>query len=150
MIANKIPAATKTSFISFKSFIFLSQKPQKYYTHLLNFNNPFPLPNLLEEKLTKYPELYQIPGEDYAWKYLHSFCNERGKKYSYHISKPTESRKSCGRISPYLAWGNLSIKQAAQFVKSHSNYNSKSQINPHTTSTLYRRYSNCNNSQNKN
>ena len=89
---------------------------------ILNLENPFPLTNELEEKLIKYPELYQIPGENYAWKYLHSFCNERGKKYSYHISKPTESRKSCGRISPYLAWGNLSIKQAAQFVKSHSNY----------------------------
>ena len=89
----------------------------------LNLINPFRLPNALEEKLIKYPKLYQIPGENYAWKYLHSFCNERGKKYSYHISKPTESRKSCGRISPYLAWGNLSIKQAAQFVKSHSNYN---------------------------
>jgi deoxyribodipyrimidine photo-lyase len=90
---------------------------------VLNLNNPFTLPNELEEKLINYPKLYQIPGENYAWKYLRSFCNERGKKYSYHISKPTESRKSCGRISPYLAWGNLSIKQSAHFVKSHSNYN---------------------------
>jgi len=41
MIDNKIPDAIKTSFISFKSFIFLSQKLQKYYTYLLNFDNPF-------------------------------------------------------------------------------------------------------------
>ena len=90
----------------------------------INLNNPFTIPVDLEKKLMEYPELYQIPGDTYAWKYLHSFCNKRGKKYSYHISKPTESRKSCGRISPYLAWGNISIKQAAQFVKTHPNYKS--------------------------
>ena len=28
-----------------------------------------------------------------------------------HISKPGVSRRSCSRISPYLAWGNLSIRQ---------------------------------------
>ena len=67
---------------------------------------------------------FQKAGETYGWKYLQSFCNDRGKNYSFHISKPTESRKSCGRISPYLAWGNLSVRQATQFVKTHSNYKS--------------------------
>jgi deoxyribodipyrimidine photo-lyase len=96
----------------------------------LAFENPFPLKNEFLEQLLKYPKEFQKAGESYAWKYLNSFCNERGKNYSFHISKPTESRKSCGRISPYLAWGNLSIKQAAQFVKSHPNYkNNKRSFN---------------------
>jgi len=55
-------------------------------------------------------------GEDFAWKYLHSFVTDRGKNYARHISKPSKSRVSCGRISPYLAWGNISIKQAVQFI----------------------------------
>ena len=37
------------------------------------------------------------------------------------ISKPALARKSGSRLSPYLAWGNLSIKQAYQFLKHHPN-----------------------------
>ena len=63
------------------------------------------------------PKQMQQPGEDNAWKYLQSFVNGRGKMYSKHISKPTQSRTSCSRISPYLAWGNISVRQAYNFVK---------------------------------
>jgi len=83
---------------------------------------PFPLPSERKEKLEEYPAEFQKPGEYMAWKYLRSFCEDRGKNYMRHISKPTQSRKSCGRISPYLAWGNLSIRQAYQYVKNHPNY----------------------------
>ncbi len=85
-------------------------------------DHPFPLPIIFEKNLKEYPQAYQKAGELYAWKYLKSFCQDRGKNYSRHISKPTESRKSCGRLSPYLAWGNLSIRQVYQYVKSHPNY----------------------------
>jgi deoxyribodipyrimidine photo-lyase len=88
----------------------------------LLFVNPFELDQTLEHDLKKYSKGVQTPGEAYAWKYLDSFCQDRGKNYSKHISKPKESRKSCGRISPYLAWGNITIKQAFQFVKKHPNY----------------------------
>lgn len=54
-----------------------------------------------------------------AWKYLRSFVEGRGAQYHLKISKPTESRTSCGRISPYLAWGNISIRQAVQFISNH-------------------------------
>ena len=74
------------------------------------------------KELKSYPIAFQKAGESYAWKYLETFCEDRGKLYSRHISKPTESRKSCGRLSPYLAWGNISIRQAFQFVKNHPNY----------------------------
>ena len=82
----------------------------------VTIENRFPLPGDLLVQLQRYPASFQPAGEDFAWKYLHSFVSERGKNYSKHISKPLESRVSCGRISPYLSWGNISIKQAYQFV----------------------------------
>ncbi len=76
----------------------------------------------LLDKLKDYPNCYKKPGEEEAYKTLKSFVEKRGFNYSKFISKPNESRQSCGRISPYLAWGNLSVKQAYQFVKNHENY----------------------------
>lgn len=84
--------------------------------------SPFPLPNEFKKELEVYPASFQKPGESYAWKYLASFCADRGKNYSNHISKPLKSRQSCGRISPFLAWGNLSVRQAFQFVVNHGNF----------------------------
>jgi len=82
----------------------------------LQFQNPYPLNNDLIQSFNNYPKTYQPAGEDFAWKYLHTFITTRGKNYTRHISKPNESRISCGRISPYLSWGNISIKQAYQFI----------------------------------
>lgn len=56
-------------------------------------------------------KLFQPGGETTAWRYLQSFLKQRCVTYSKHISKPEESRKSCSRISPYLTYGNLSMKQ---------------------------------------
>lgn len=84
--------------------------------------HPFQLEKDLKIVLEKYSDEFQPAGEKNAWKYLKSFAEKRGAKYSFHISKPTESRKSCGRISPYLSWGNLSIRQAYQFIKNHENF----------------------------
>lgn len=73
------------------------------------------------------PKTFQTPdqsfqpgGSTYAKKYLKSFLNERVTKYNSSISKPEASRTGCSRISPYLAWGNISLKevyQARQAVK---------------------------------
>lgn len=86
------------------------------------FENPFPAPSELAASLEAIPPQFQPPGERHAWRYLRSFAEERGKRYHLDISKPAKSRYSCGRISPYLAWGNLSIRQAHQFLKNHPNY----------------------------
>ena len=83
---------------------------------LLDVKNPFPLTYELVELFTVYPKSYQPAGEDFAFKYLQTFIAGRGQNYSRHISKPNESRISCGRISPYLSWGNISIRQAYQYV----------------------------------
>ena len=85
------------------------------------FEHPFSPSNKLETQLKEYPKQYQPAGEPNAWRYLKSFTAQRGFNYQKHISKPTESRMACSRLSPYLAWGNMSIKQAFQFIGTHPN-----------------------------
>ena len=47
-------------------------------------------------------------------RYLRSFVEERHHSYMGSISSPTKSRRSCSRLSPYLAWGNLSSREVWQ------------------------------------
>ena len=54
---------------------------------------------------------FQRGGRTTGLKYLNSFFKERYTNYMFHISKPELARKGCSRISPYLAWGNLSIRE---------------------------------------
>lgn len=58
--------------------------------------------------------IFQKGGATMAGKYLNTFLNERYHNYSYHISKPLLARKSCSRLSPYIAWGNVSTRQVLQ------------------------------------
>lgn len=60
---------------------------------------------------------FQKGGSDFGKKYMASFFNERYKNYNSHISKPLLARKGCSRLSPYLAWGNLSVRQVWQYAK---------------------------------
>ncbi|MFK7758016.1 MAG: deoxyribodipyrimidine photo-lyase/cryptochrome family protein [Flavobacteriales bacterium] len=87
----------------------------------LEFSHPFKMSSELALQLEDYSKEFQPAGETKAWKYLRSFTEDRGFNYHRHISKPTESRVSCGRVSPYIAWGNLSIRQAYKFIKNHPN-----------------------------
>jgi deoxyribodipyrimidine photo-lyase len=54
-----------------------------------------------------------------AHRVLERFLTERLPTYIPHISKPAESRNSCSRLSPHLAWGNLSLRQAWQAAEAH-------------------------------
>lgn len=81
---------------------------------IVHVQHPFPIPASLIKTWQEVNQQEQPPGEHHAWLYLRSFLQDRGKNYSKHISKPTESRLSCTRLSPYLAWGNLSIRQVYQ------------------------------------
>jgi deoxyribodipyrimidine photo-lyase len=56
----------------------------------------------------------QPGGESSGLKYLSDFLQQRHRDYVRLISKPLESRRSCSRISPYLAWGNLSMRMVWQ------------------------------------
>jgi len=58
--------------------------------------------------------VFQKGGSKMAGKYLQNFFEERYQNYSSHISKPLLARKSCSRLSPYIAWGNISTRQVLQ------------------------------------
>lgn len=62
---------------------------------------------------------FQPGGYRDAQAVLTSFLTHRAKNYSKHISKPLESRDSCSRLSPYLAWGNISVRQVYQATIAH-------------------------------
>jgi len=62
-------------------------------------------------------EYFQLGGEKRAWFTLDHFYQQRGKYYAQHISNPTLARRACSRLSPYLAWGNISIRQLVQQVE---------------------------------
>jgi deoxyribodipyrimidine photo-lyase len=57
---------------------------------------------------------FQPGGERAAQRVLQSFLDGRARRYALDISKPGASRQSCSRLSPFLAWGNLSIRQVYQ------------------------------------
>ncbi len=57
---------------------------------------------------------FQRGGRTFALKYAQSFFEDRHEHYMFHISKPALSRISCSRLSPYLAWGNLSVREVFQ------------------------------------
>ncbi|GHB54163.1 FAD-binding domain-containing protein [Persicitalea jodogahamensis] len=60
---------------------------------------------------------FQPGGEEAAHRYLSSFFQKRATDYSRTISKPEASRRGSGRLSPYLAWGNLSVRMVFQRYK---------------------------------
>lgn len=77
--------------------------------------------NALSKEITTRNNNFQQGGEYWAWRYMDSFIKERYVNYSKHISKPLLSRKSCSRLSPYLAYGNISMRMVYQYTKQHYN-----------------------------
>lgn len=77
------------------------------YSEIEQIENSFQIPNLKTNTLT----LFQKGGVKTGLRYLHTFLNERVQNYSKYISKPELGRKSCSRLSPYITWGNLSVRQ---------------------------------------
>lgn len=87
--------------------------------NLISLDNDFynsikgePLPNEIKSPNKN----FQQGGESLAWRYLDSFVKERYINYSKHISKPALSRKGCSRLSPYLAYGNISMRMVYQYT----------------------------------
>ncbi len=74
---------------------------------------------VLAKEITIPNKNFQQGGETLAWRYLDSFLKERYVNYSKHISKPALSRKSCSRLSPYLAYGNISMRMVYQYTMQH-------------------------------
>ncbi len=70
-------------------------------------------------EVTKRNTHFQEGGETLAWRYLESFLKGRYVNYSKHISKPELSRKGCSRLSPYLAYGNISMRMVYRYTMQH-------------------------------
>jgi deoxyribodipyrimidine photo-lyase len=69
-------------------------------------------------KTPKHP-YFQRGGSRMAWRYANTFFEKRHEKYMYNISKPALARESCSRLSPYIAWGNVSIRQILHEAHKH-------------------------------
>ena len=91
-------------------FSFPSEKKFITFNHLDKIVQYF---TLLDLKTTS-SNAIQPGGETNAHRYLDSFFEGRYVNYQAHISKPDLSRKSCSRLSPYLAYGNVSMRQVLQ------------------------------------
>lgn len=60
----------------------------------------------------------QLGGRAQGIKYLESFLGFRGQHYSKEMSSPLTAYDSCSRLSPYLAFGCLSVREVFQAVES--------------------------------
>ncbi|MCB9080669.1 MAG: deoxyribodipyrimidine photo-lyase, partial [Lewinellaceae bacterium] len=78
-----------------------------------------PLPQAFKEPAPA----FQPGGETNAWRYWQSFQSTRAINYGRHLSKPALSRRSCSRLSPYLAWGNISPRHLWQEIGGHPEEN---------------------------
>jgi len=56
----------------------------------------------------------QVGGESKANETLDSFLTVRGFNYRKGMSSPVTAPENCSRLSPYLAWGCLSVKSVHQ------------------------------------
>lgn len=93
--------------IDLKAFAFENLDPD-FYTNLKGKS--------LSKDITEHNKNFQHGGEYWAWRYMESFAKVRHVNYSRHISKPGLSRKGCSRISPYLAYGNISMRMVFHYT----------------------------------
>ncbi len=54
----------------------------------------------------------QQGGSRYAYSLLESFLSERGQSYTSSMSSPVTAFDACSRISPYLTYGAISVREA--------------------------------------
>ncbi len=58
-------------------------------------------------------------GEYAAREELESFLDRRGVNYPRDMSSPVAAFAGCSRLSPYLAWGAISIRNVSQRLDAH-------------------------------
>jgi deoxyribodipyrimidine photo-lyase len=58
-------------------------------------------------------------GEYAAREELESFLDHRGVDYQRDMSSPVAAFAGCSRLSPYLAWGAISIRHVSQRLDAH-------------------------------
>ena len=111
---------------------------EKWYAHMsaavenmpLDLLPPVPkLPNSVQSLDVNWPKEATTPnshmqrgGSDEAWSLLRSFTSERGRYYMQNISKPETSAIHCSRISPYLVYGNVSMREVYQYSHTQAEF----------------------------
>lgn len=58
----------------------------------------------------------QDGGRQAGLDHLRSFLNSRGRSYRSDMSSPLTAETACSRLSPYLAYGCLSVREVAQIA----------------------------------
>ena len=71
------------------------------------------------EHLQHNPPLRQRGGRPLALATLHSFLHARSLGYRGGISSPLSAPDACSRLSAYLAWGCLSMREVVQHTRAH-------------------------------
>ncbi|MBY6064466.1 FAD-binding domain-containing protein [Pseudidiomarina sediminum] len=94
-------------------------QPDWHLAHAWQADWIVPLQQLPPEAFRENDSKMQHGGLFAAHATLKSFFLERGKDYRFAISKPEASRTACSRLSPYLAWGNLSLREVYQRLLRH-------------------------------
>ena len=61
--------------------------------------------------------LRQVGGRSKGLEHLHSFLHSRGMHYTKEMSSPVTAFDSCSRLSPYLAFGVLSMREVFHAVE---------------------------------
>ena len=61
--------------------------------------------------------MLQTPGRKAGLKVLNSFLHERGEAYRTDMSSPITGERGCSRLSPYLAYGAVSMRETYQATK---------------------------------
>jgi deoxyribodipyrimidine photo-lyase len=72
-------------------------------------------PRVFADQLHGYPALDLQPGgASHAQQLLDTFLASRGIHYRTQISSPITAQHGCSRLSPYFAWGCITVRQAYQ------------------------------------
>jgi deoxyribodipyrimidine photo-lyase len=74
------------------------------------------------------PPLRQRGGRPLALVTLHSFLHARSLGYRGGISSPLSAPDACSRLSAYLAWGCISMREVVQHTRAHI-----AQLPPHAS-----------------
>jgi deoxyribodipyrimidine photo-lyase len=76
-----------------------------------------PIPRDILSSLEIESDQMQSGGRKEGLRRLEVFLKTDHRLYNKQISKPEESRVSCSRLSPYIAWGQLSMREIVQAAK---------------------------------
>ena len=66
-------------------------------------------------------KLIQEGGRKNAVKLLNSFLDNRSDNYQKEMSSPITGEKSCSRLSPYITYGNISLREIYRATKQKMN-----------------------------